>query len=412
MLVTCWSAKGGTGCSVVAASLALTWSRAGHDVLLVDLGGDLPAVLGLPESPGAGLTDWLCAGPDVPADGLARLEVEAGPRLALVTRGGADLVDGGRLAVLAGLLASASRPVVVDAGVVTDDSALVPLVAEARHALLVTRPCFLALKRLSTSSVRPSGVVLVSRAGPSPRPDRCRGGGGRTGGGPGRGRPCRRPGGRRRTARPPAAPSARAVAAAGGPVSPMGDLRDRVHRRLLDEADTEIDRERVQALVRAEAPLADGLSADRTVDQVMARVDGLGPLEPLLADPSVTEVMVNGDGSVWIERDGRVRPVDARLAGRDDPPAHRAHRDPAGPAGRPVVADGRRPPVRRLPGERGRAAAGRRRALPHHPTVRRPADPARVDCRGAGGRRAAPQHRASGPTWWSAAAPAPGRRPC
>ena len=94
----------------------------------------------------------------------------------------------------------------------------------------------------------------------------------------------------------------------------MGDLRDRVHRRLLDEADAAIDRERVQALVRAEAPLADGLSADRTVDQVMARVDGLGPLEPLLADPSVTEVMVNGDGSVWSERKGRVRPVGGRLA--------------------------------------------------------------------------------------------------
>lgn len=165
MLVTCWSAKGGTGCSVIAASLALTWSRAGHDVLLVDLGGDLPAVLGLPEPPGAGLTDWLQAGADVPADGLARLEVEAGPRLALVSRGGADLDDRGRLAVLAGLLASASRPVVVDAGVVADDSALVPLVAEARHALLVTRPCFLALKRLSASSVRPNGVVLVSEPG-------------------------------------------------------------------------------------------------------------------------------------------------------------------------------------------------------------------------------------------------------
>jgi Mrp family chromosome partitioning ATPase len=165
MLVTCWAAKGGAGCSVVAASLALTWSRAGHDVLVVDLAGDLPAVLGLPEPPGDGLTDWLTAGPEVPADGLARLEIEAAPRLALVPRGAATRGDGERLAVLAGLLATSDRPVVVDAGVVTDGSPALPLVTEARHALLVTRPCFLALKRLSASSVRPSGVVLVDEPG-------------------------------------------------------------------------------------------------------------------------------------------------------------------------------------------------------------------------------------------------------
>jgi MinD-like ATPase involved in chromosome partitioning or flagellar assembly len=169
VLVTCWSAKGGAGCSVVAASLALTWSRLGHDVLLVDLAGDLPAVLGLPDPPAAGLADWLTAGPEVPADGLARLEIEAAPRLALVPSGAGpgpgEVADATRFRVLAGLLAGTDRPVVVDAGLVTDGSALVPLVAEARHALVVTRPCFLALRRLSTSSLRPTGVVLVSEPG-------------------------------------------------------------------------------------------------------------------------------------------------------------------------------------------------------------------------------------------------------
>ena len=38
---------------------------------------------------------------------------------------------------------------------------------------------------------------------------------------------------------------------------------------------------------------------------VAARVAGLGPLEPLLADDAVTEVMVNGRGPVWVERAGR-----------------------------------------------------------------------------------------------------------
>ncbi len=37
---------------------------------------------------------------------------------------------------------------------------------------------------------------------------------------------------------------------------------------------------------------------------MLAEVQGLGPLEPLLADPTVTEVMVNGPGRVWVERAG------------------------------------------------------------------------------------------------------------
>jgi pilus assembly protein CpaF len=40
---------------------------------------------------------------------------------------------------------------------------------------------------------------------------------------------------------------------------------------------------------------------------------GLGVLEPLLADPSITEIMVNGPGDVWVERDGRIEPADVRF---------------------------------------------------------------------------------------------------
>jgi type IV secretory pathway ATPase VirB11/archaellum biosynthesis ATPase len=42
------------------------------------------------------------------------------------------------------------------------------------------------------------------------------------------------------------------------------------------------------------------------VERLQARISGLGPLEPLLADPTLTELMVNGDGRVWIERRGRL----------------------------------------------------------------------------------------------------------
>lgn len=59
------------------------------------------------------------------------------------------------------------------------------------------------------------------------------------------------------------------------------------------------------------------LSADARRQVVTAVVDatlGLGPLEPLLRDPDVTEVMVNGPASVWVERGGRIQSVDTRFA--------------------------------------------------------------------------------------------------
>jgi pilus assembly protein CpaF len=54
--------------------------------------------------------------------------------------------------------------------------------------------------------------------------------------------------------------------------------------------------------------------ADRIVQQVVAATTGLGPLEPLLADPGVSEVMVNGADTVFVERDGRVEVANVRFA--------------------------------------------------------------------------------------------------
>jgi pilus assembly protein CpaF len=60
-------------------------------------------------------------------------------------------------------------------------------------------------------------------------------------------------------------------------------------------------------LVRQRRPLASAAEVADAVAAVRQRVAGLGPLEPLLADPSVSEVMVNGpDAPVWVERRGRL----------------------------------------------------------------------------------------------------------
>ncbi len=183
MFISCWSAKGGSGTTVIAATLALLMARdASEDVVLVDLAGDLPAVLGLAEPTGPGVAEWLAAGPDVAADGWARLARPAAPGLALVARGavpldgragGANALGGlsARAEVLAGMLAMAHHPVVIDCGVVGGpepgpaQEVARTLAAAGTQSLLITRACYLALRRASGAGLHPSGIVLVREPG-------------------------------------------------------------------------------------------------------------------------------------------------------------------------------------------------------------------------------------------------------
>lgn len=168
MLITCWSVKGGVGTTVTSAALALTLATlhaADGGALLVDLAGDVPAALGLPDPRDPGLTGWTTAGPEVAGDALARLELSVAAHLSLLPRGRGEHGSLDRHAVLARLLAADGRPVVVDAGVVTASSPVLPLVSEATRSLLVSRACHLGLRRAVTAPVRPSGTVLVAEAG-------------------------------------------------------------------------------------------------------------------------------------------------------------------------------------------------------------------------------------------------------
>jgi pilus assembly protein CpaF len=89
----------------------------------------------------------------------------------------------------------------------------------------------------------------------------------------------------------------------------------RIHRKLIADGERTPGPlpDRVRSLVRQEAPLAGPDRHGRLVAAVLAEAAGLGPLEPLLADPAVTEVMVNGPGRLWIEREGRLLPVETDL---------------------------------------------------------------------------------------------------
>jgi len=82
-------------------------------------------------------------------------------------------------------------------------------------------------------------------------------------------------------------------------------LRRQVHRALLDTAgDNQFGIDDVKATARRLAPLLDDSSLAALVVAVMADVNGMGLLEPLLADDQVSDVMVVGGRGVWIERAG------------------------------------------------------------------------------------------------------------
>src|SRR5689334_12648000 len=92
-------------------------------------------------------------------------------------------------------------------------------------------------------------------------------------------------------------------------------LREALHRRLLavpfDPAELAPDelRARLEVLLRDEAPLVTDAAAASVVEAVVADVEGLGPLQALLADPAISEVMVNRPGRVFVERGGRLEAV-------------------------------------------------------------------------------------------------------
>jgi pilus assembly protein CpaF len=108
-------------------------------------------------------------------------------------------------------------------------------------------------------------------------------------------------------------------------LSAIDDVATVLRRRLVEEArfeagpaDAATLRYRIATLLTEEAlPLDDGERAV-LVDRVLSSTVGLGPLEPLMEDPEVDEIMVNGRGIVHVERHGRIVPTDVSFASDEE----------------------------------------------------------------------------------------------
>src|ERR1700726_3904039 len=94
------------------------------------------------------------------------------------------------------------------------------------------------------------------------------------------------------------------------------ELKFTLHRKLVDKINLEalatIDNQRVRSEVRqalislidSEPTLLSSLEKQQICDEVLDEVFGLGPLEPLLQDPSISDILVNTHKQVYIERKG------------------------------------------------------------------------------------------------------------
>ena len=157
-IITIHTAKAGQGATVTAVTLASLCAAAGQRTLLIDAStGDLPAVLGLATVQSLGLGRYLT---DPHAPTVDTLAVPVIENLDLLRLGDPD-----------------AMPATLDTGLVTGgcdrydtviiDAGTRPVTGcdSSATMLLVTRPCYLALRRAADTPLRPCGVVLINEPG-------------------------------------------------------------------------------------------------------------------------------------------------------------------------------------------------------------------------------------------------------
>ena len=162
-MIVCWSVKGGSGTTVVASTLALMRAaESQRGALLVDLAGDVPAVLGLAEPSGPGISDWFAHCDLGSRMTLQSIAIQATANLQIIARGSKQLDVNENFSELCAALKTFDLPIIVDAGCGLPSP---DLLAHASSSLLVTRPCYLSLRRAAQLSVSPTGIVLINEAG-------------------------------------------------------------------------------------------------------------------------------------------------------------------------------------------------------------------------------------------------------
>ena len=103
-------------------------------------------------------------------------------------------------------------------------------------------------------------------------------------------------------------------------------LKSTIHQQLIESLDLsrlgQADQERLTPQVRALADrvcqtrkeLLGRIDRERLLDELLAEIFGMGPLEPIMQDPTVTDILVNDPYTVYIERNGQLEHTDIVFA--------------------------------------------------------------------------------------------------
>jgi pilus assembly protein CpaF len=95
------------------------------------------------------------------------------------------------------------------------------------------------------------------------------------------------------------------------------DLRRKDVRSLSDVQLRDELEEILQPLIDAEQPAPIGQERQDLISQLLSEALGFGPLDPLLNDPSITEIMVNGADQIFVERAGKMEQYDGSFSTDD-----------------------------------------------------------------------------------------------
>ncbi|HEY0877291.1 MAG TPA: ATPase, T2SS/T4P/T4SS family [Zeimonas sp.] len=129
----------------------------------------------------------------------------------------------------------------------------------------------------------------------------------------------------------PSVPGREPARQSGVPADDLVPWRRLLHRRLLAAIDLRRQdirqlsaaqlHDEIEVLLReiahGERALPAHLDRDRLAREVLDEAIGLGPLEPLLRDDTITEIMVNAPDEIFVERDGRLEATGASFTGED-----------------------------------------------------------------------------------------------
>ena len=171
MITLCHAAKGGSGTTIVACLRAI---ESPGPVLVVDLEGDVPGMLGLPEPERPGVVDWL--GSNAPIAHLDDLLLEVTPNALLLPATGVGSQSSTRSAIATSRAErwdelfdwftewghDTGGAIVIDAGTTALPATFVE---QCPSRWLITRACYLSLRRATRLAVPPTGIVVVDEPG-------------------------------------------------------------------------------------------------------------------------------------------------------------------------------------------------------------------------------------------------------